>query len=90
MQATQYVDDSAGGLTGEANAAVRNGRPRTIFRGKLLDTQDTRYGVHWAWGDFVTAQYQGYQIDCRVDAVTVTVKPGDSYETVEALLRNDF
>lgn len=89
VNATQYKDDSTGGLTAEANAAVRNGRPRTIFRGKLLDTQDTRYGVQWAWGDFVTAQYGGYQIDCRVDAVTVTVKPGESYETVEALLRND-
>lgn len=89
VQATQYVDDTSGGLTAEAQAEVRNGRPRTIFRGKLLDTEDTRYGVHWGWGDFVTAQYKGYQIDCRVDAVTVSVKAGGSYETIEALLRND-
>lgn len=74
-------------LTDVADGAVRAGRPKTIFRGKILETKDTRYGVHWAWGDYVTAQDYGQSFDCRIDAVTVTVKGG--LETIEAYLRYD-
>ncbi len=85
VDATNY--DTTTGLAAEAQSVVRAGRPRTIFRGKLLSTPDTRYGVHWGWGDFVTAQAFGQSLDCRIDAVTVSVAGGK--ETVEAVLRND-
>lgn len=85
VDATSY--DTTTGLTAEAQAVVRAGRARTIFKGKLLDTPDTRYGVHWGWGDFVTAQAFGQSIDCRIDAVTVKVERGK--ETIQAVLRND-
>jgi len=85
VDATNY--DTTTGLAAEAQAQVRNGRPRTLFRGKLLNTDDTRYGVHWGWGDFVTCQAFGQSLDCRIDAVSVTVAGGK--ETVEAVLRND-
>lgn len=80
---------AAAGLTAEAQAAVRNGRMKQIFSGKLIDTNDTRYGVEWGWGDYVTAQAFGQSIDCRVDAVTVSVKSGGDYETIEAVLKSD-
>ncbi len=85
VDATNY--DTVTGLSNEAAAQVRAGRPRTLFRGKLLSTPDTRYGVHWGWGDFVTAQAFGQSLDCRIDAVSVTVAGGK--ETIEAVLRND-
>ena len=85
VDATSYT--STTGLSAEADTVVRAGRPRTIFKGKLLDTPDTRYGVHWAWGDFVTVQAFGQSFDCRIDAVTVTVARGQ--ETIDAILRND-
>lgn len=87
VNATQY--DSSTGLSSEAAAAVRTGRPRKIFRGRILDTNDTRYGVHWAWGDFVTAQAFGQLFDCRVEAVTVTVGPGSTYEQIDAWIKSD-
>lgn len=85
VDATQYSTTT--GLAAEAAAVVRNGRPRAIFKGKLLDTPDTRYGVHWGWGDFVTVQAFGQSFDCRIDAITVTVANGK--ETIDAWLRND-
>jgi hypothetical protein len=90
VEATMYTDDSAGGLTNEARQAVRAGRPRTIYQARILDTPDTRYGVHWAWGDYVTAEDFGRLFDCRVDAISVTVEgEGQQSETIEAWLRAD-
>ncbi len=87
VDATQY--SSTTGLSSEADAGVRNGRPRQVFKGRVLDTNDTQYGVHWAWGDFVTAQAFGQLIDCRIDAITVTVGPGSSFENIDAWLKSD-
>ncbi len=83
--ATQY--DTTTGLSSEAGAILRSGRAKTIFQGRLIDTPDSRYGVHWQWGDYVTAQAFGQLIDCRIDAVSVSVKPGSGYERIDAWLR---
>lgn len=85
QNATQY--DTVTGLSAEADAVLRSGRVKTIFQGKLIDMPDSRYGVDWAWGDYVTAQAFGQLIDCRIDAVTVSVKPGTGYERIDAWLR---
>lgn len=85
VDATQY--SSTTGLSNEAAAAVRRGRPRQVFKGRVLDTPDTQYGVHWGWGDFVTAQAFGQLIDCRIEAVTVTVQSGGRYESIDAWLK---
>lgn len=85
QDATQY--DTTTGLSAEADAVLRNGRVKTIFQGRLIDMPDSRYGVDWAWGDYVTAQAFGRLIDCRIDAVSVSVKPGANYERVDAWLR---
>jgi len=76
-------------LQAEGDAELRASRPRLTYSGKILDTNDTRYGVHWGWGDYVTVQDFGRSFDCRIEAITVTVRPGDSYETVEAWLRSE-
>lgn len=83
--ATQY--DSTTGLQAEAEATLRSMRVKTLFQGRLIDMPDSRYGVDWAWGDFVTAQAFGQLIDCRIDAVSVSVKPGTNYERIDAWLR---
>ncbi len=85
--ATQY--DSTTGLSAEGNAVLRSGREKTIFQGRLIDMPDSRYGVDWGWGDYVTAQAFGQLIDCRIDAVSVSVKPGASYERIDAWLRSN-
>lgn len=72
-------------LQQEANAALRDARPRRNFAGKLQDTEGTRYGRDWAWGDRIMAEYNGEQWTCRVDAIQVSVK--DGRETISAALR---
>ena len=86
--ATQY--DSTTGLQAEAEATLRGMRVKTLFQGRLIDMPDSRYGVDWGWGDYVTAQAFGQLIDCRIDAVSVSVKPGVGYERIDAGLRADL
>jgi len=85
QDATQY--DTTAGLSAEAQATLRSMRVKTIFQGRLIDMPDSRYGVDWAWGDYVTAQAFGRLIDCRIEAVSVSVKPGAGYERIDAWLR---
>jgi ReqiPepy6 Gp37-like protein len=85
VEATQYT--TVTGLDNEAEAAVRGGRPVQTFRGKLLSVPGCLYGIHWAWGDYVTVQAFGQSFDCRIDAITVTVANGK--ETIDAWLRSD-
>ncbi len=85
--ATQY--ETTTGLAAEANATLRSMRVKTIFQGRLIDMPDSRYGVDWGWGDYVTAQAFGQLIDCRIDAVSVSVKPGTGYERIDAWLRSN-
>jgi len=87
QDATQYSTST--GISAEADAVLRNGRVKTIFQGRLIDMPDSQYGVDWAWGDYVTAQAFGQLIDCRIDAVSVSVKPGAGYERVDAWLRGN-
>ena len=85
VSATQYQTNT--GLNAEAQARVRDGRPRQSFRGKLLNVPGTQYGIQWGWGDYVTVQAFGQSFDCRIDAITVTVASGK--ETIDAWLRSD-
>lgn len=85
VDATQY--ETATGLQAEAEMAVRLARPRTIIRGKILDVPDTRYGVHWFWGDYVTVQAFAQSFDARIDAIEVDVSNGK--ETINAWVRGD-
>lgn len=83
---TNYTEIA--GLQEEANAALRNGRPKTIFKGRILDVPDTRYGVHWGWGDYITVQAFGQSFDARIDAIEVSV--GRGKESINAWIRGDL
>lgn len=79
--------DTQTALDDEASGAVRAGRPRVIVSGKIAQTRDLQYGVHWLWGDYVTIQAFGRQVDARIDAITVRVTPGG--ETIDAVVRGE-
>ena len=74
-------------LLDEGRARVRAARPRVRISGRVQETTGTRYGVHWKWGDYVTAGVDAYQIDARIDAVSVAV--ADGHETVKAYVRGE-
>ena len=71
----------------EANTALEENRPKRTFTGTISQTDGCIYGVHWKWGDIVTAEYLGYTFDCHVDAVTVAIDPNGT-EIVTGHLRS--
>lgn len=78
--------DSPASIQGEADAGVRAGRPRITFNGVILETATTRYGKEYSLGDIVTAQFQGLEIDCRIDAISISVE--EKKETITAKLQS--
>jgi hypothetical protein len=86
IQATQYED--VDGLRLEAESRTRLGRPRTVIEATVTDTENSRYGRDWEFGDYVTVQAFGRFVDCRVDAIRVTVQNGK--EEVKGELRADI
>jgi hypothetical protein len=72
----QFIDgsgeDGPTALQDAADAALRLGRPVTTLTGRFVDTDQARYGLHWEWGDYVTAQVDGYSFDCRLDTISIT------------------
>lgn len=74
-------------IAAAAMAKVREGRPRRSFAAALVDTPGTVYGLHYGFGDYLTASIDGYVFDCRVEAVTVRVADRD--ETITAQIRSE-
>lgn len=82
---TAHSESVVATLTQIAAGAVRDGRPKTKIQGQIISTPDTRYGVHWGWGDYVTVQAFGQSFNARIDAIAVTVEHGK--ETINAVVR---
>jgi hypothetical protein len=59
----------------EARSLVKGGVPRNTFTGVIVDTPSTIYGLHYGFGDIVTAVFEGESIDCYIDKIRVTVTP---------------
>lgn len=72
----QFLDasgaDGPTALQDAADAALRAGKPFIALSGRFVDTDQARYGVHWEWGDYVTAQVDGFNFDCRLDKIAIT------------------
>lgn len=78
---------SASVVGNAAIGAVRAGRPKVRFTGRIQQTSGVQYGRDWFWGDYLTASDDSASIDSRIDAVTITFAHGE--ETIEAWLRGD-
>lgn len=63
-------------LQDEADAALRNARPRITLTGDLVETPGTTRGIHFDLGDIVTVAFCGKQYDCRLDVIHETVSQG--------------
>jgi hypothetical protein len=74
-------------LLAEAQAALVAGRPRRTFRATIRSTPGAAYGLHWKWGDRVTAVVEDEIFACTIDELAVTVTAAG--ETIRARLRAD-
>jgi hypothetical protein len=59
-------------LIGLANMDLYKKRPKLIFDGIILDSLIYTYGVHFQYGDLVTAKYRGYSLNCALDTLGIT------------------
>ena len=71
------------GLTNAAKSAVNAGRPRRSFSAQIINNPQSLYGIHWGYGDYVTATYDGLTFDAMIKAVTVGLD-NNGQETIEA------
>lgn len=79
-------NSDANGVQADANAQLRAMRPQILFNATLLDTPRYQYGLDYKFGDVLLAQYLGYQIACRVEAIHVSVNGG--VEAVDTKLQS--
>lgn len=78
-QDTGTLDDTASGR-------VRVGRPRLVLELSVQDSPALQFGLHYGFGDLITAQIGQDRYDCRLYAFTIR---GDEsgLETIEPQLR---
>jgi hypothetical protein len=78
-------------LDNEARALLEKYKPRVLFTGEIVQTEGTRYGVNWNYGDYVRAQYLGFAFDCRVIGYNIEYSNsgGTITDKVTAYLRSD-
>jgi len=81
--------DTTAGVTAEGNALLRDGMPRQILTGRLNDTPGMQYGIHYGFGDIVSAEAFGYKVDCHVSSVKATYDANNG-ETIDVRLRGEI
>lgn len=77
------------GVANKAYERLQNERPRLIFRGELLDTPQSRYGIDWRFGDKVTVRNKQREFEGLIDNVSVIVDSGGK-ETLTTNLELDI
>lgn len=86
VEATNCEAAGAGSaLEGVAQARLVEMQPVRTFAFQIQDTPRCKYGLHWNFGDLVTASFLGEQYDLHVVGVHVTV--AGAQETVEAMFQ---
>lgn len=74
-------------LEDDAEAELRKKRPRELFAGQINENQVALFGVHFDFGDYVTADFNGKKSNCRIDAFKIDLN--ENGETINVQLRAD-
>jgi hypothetical protein len=82
-------------LQDRGNLALEKYRSIQTLTGDIVDTKGFRFGVHYGFGDLVTATAFGYTVDCHIDKISAVVKPAavsgaGQVETITTSLRGDL
>lgn len=70
-------------LQSKADALVRAGRPRQSFSANVVETDAATRGIHYDFGDLVTAEARGIQFDVRLDVVHVALQAGQQRTSIQ-------
>lgn len=80
----QYINVAM--LEQAAEQLLNEGVPQVQFDYKVVDVPGTIYGLHWNFGDLITASYAGEQYDFHVTSVDVTI--ANAEETIDVRLEH--
>lgn len=58
--------------TAEGNTYLSENKPKLRFSGDVIETPSFRYGRDWYFGDRVTADYAGRQLEAMLDKIVVS------------------
>lgn len=76
----QFVDASntadADQMETEGRTALKTGRPKTILTGRVVDTDNLRYGLQYGFGDIVVAEDMGYSFNAHLNSIHGTYENG--------------
>lgn len=70
-------------LTSEAYTTLNDSRPVQLLRGDLQERPDAIFGVHYGFGDRVSAQIGDKGFDCRITAFSVSVTSNERQVKVD-------
>lgn len=84
---TDARNNSGSSLYSKGNNELIAGNPKRRFQGELLDTEQTRYGINWEFGDKVSATYLGNQFNGIIRGVSFSVN-SDGVESLSAKMEN--
>ena len=82
-------NDTTAALEADGDEVLNEFKPKQILTGRLLDTTGMQYGIHYQFGDIVTAQAFGYNVDCHISSVKVKVDQ-DNGEQIDVRLRGEL
>ncbi len=82
-------NETTAALEADGDVALEEFKPRQILTGTMLDTPGMMYNIHYGFGDVLTAEAFGYNVDCHVTAVRVRVDQ-DGGEQLDIKLRGEM
>lgn len=82
-------EETTAALESDGDAALEEFAPKQVLTGTLHDTPGMQYGIHYQFGDILSAEAFGYFVDCHVRSVRVKVDQ-DNGEQIDIRLRGEL
>jgi hypothetical protein len=67
---------------------LTNGLSRRIFSGRAIDTEGTRFGRDWNWGDKVTARFLSFEFEAIIRRLIIKLS-STGLETIDARIESE-
>lgn len=95
VDARNVVEGDTATLQDKGYQALEKYKPTQTLTGNLVDTKGFRFGIHYGFGDLVTATAFGYTVDCHINAMSAVVAPlgalsNGQFETLTTYLRGEL
>lgn len=82
-------EETTAALESDGDAALEEFAPKQVLTGTLHDTPGMQFGIHYQFGDILSAEAFGYFVDCHVRSVRVKVDQ-DNGEQIDVRLRGEL